>query len=373
MISPNKLIMLFLIVLGHHSASFSQTSTDLLISTSGAHPSLAYDLHGGIKVVWDNLADAVHMKHLDSLGRQLEDSCIFLNTYASLSPQIEVGEKYQIVVWEDRLSNDINWFKTYIMGDIFNNDSISTAGTYLMFNNNPITDAIRSDARAGFLNDTTIVVLWDGNGDSTIIQSGVYGQISSTSGNEIGDNFLITDHISEKTNSDRPRFVYSQGKNFFIVIWIDNSSGVNKIYGRKFDLNYKPQGSSFLISDDSAMTNMFYYSAAQDTSGNFVAVWIADKGKQSQIEWRWYDNNGVPTTGVEQLTPLDTLFDSGNSIDVSVDERERVVLVWEQKTSVKFDSKIYARCFSSTKTPISASFKVSTNNSNSYGLIRTSC
>jgi hypothetical protein len=359
--------IIVVILISYPVESLGQVKNDFIISDSGGHPSIAYDLKNGIYVSWDNLNDAIHLVHLDSLGIQLEYPESFENTYASFFPRVAVGRALSVIVWKDRLSNYINFFKTYIIGSILAGDSAVVVDT-LMFNNHPVDDAIRSDPDVSFINDTLFVVVWDGNGDSTRSpQSGVYGQIVSTFGNKIGDNFLITDHIKNATNSSRPRIICKQGNNFFIVIWEDNSSGHPSLYGRTFDFTGVPLDSSFLISDDNTITNLFYYSVALDTSGNFVTAWIADKGNKSQIEWRWYQSNGIPLMGVEALTSLDTLFNSGNSIDISIDEQNRIVVEWEQNTSIKFVSKIYGKCYLSDKTPFGNAFKVSTNNlPNSY-------
>ncbi len=71
----------------------------------------------------------------------------------------------------------------------------------------------------------------------------------------------------------------------------------------------------------------------------------------------------MPLTEVEPLTALDTLFNYESSIDLSIDEKNRVVVVWEQNTPQRFVSKIYGRCFRTNGTPLGNAFKVSTDSS----------
>jgi len=350
----NKLFT-FLLLLGFPSSLFSQFT----ISDSGQIPSIAYDLKGGLYVVWGNMEDAVHLKHLDSSGNTIENKT-FVKTYASVTPRIAVNPNYNIVVWEDRVSNIVSIFNTYIVGNIFTNSSTDTSNN-IMFNTN-YGDATRHYPDAGFINDTTIVVVWHGNGPSTPgPQTGIYGQIVSTAGNKIGGNFLITDHIANGANNGSPRIIFHEGNNFFIVAWRDNSSDSYRIYGRKFNLNGSPQGSSFLISDDSAITYLYYYSVAKDTEGNFVVVWTSDKENLSQMEWRWFTKDGIPTTPVEYLTPLDTLLSSASSVDVSIDEYGRIVLVWEQKNTENI-IKLFGKRFLADKTAFGNSFRITDEN-----------
>ncbi len=236
-------------------------------------------------VAWNLLFDAIHLVHVDSLGNVSKDSVSFTQTDASVAPQIAVNPPYTVVVWDDGISNYIRFFRTYIEGCIVQaNPPDTELYTYEMFNDNPMTDAIRGNPNIAFINDTTLAVVWDGNAQGFATQSIVTGQIVSVSGNKIGDNFLVTDHILNGVNSGVPRVIFAPANNFFTVVWEDNSAGVEDLYGRKFDLTGTLIGASFLISDDTAMTNLFYYSAAKDTGGNSVVVWIATKGKKSQIE-----------------------------------------------------------------------------------------
>jgi hypothetical protein len=351
-------IVVIVLLIGYPVESLSQSKGNFNISNSGNHPSLANDPNGGIYVVWDNIFDAIHAKHLDPSGT-IEDSIAFSYTDASIVPRLAVNSEYSIFVWDDRISNIVTYFKSYISGNIIHDHSADT--TYIMFNNNPVTNAYRGSPDVKFLNDSTFLVAWAGNDNTYGTVSEIFGQIVSVSGTKINDNFIITDHTNNNTNNYLPRIVSESNEKLFFVIWRDNSSGRANFYGRKFDFMGTPQGSSFLISDDTAITNLFYYSVALDTSGNFVVAWIADKGRKSQIEWRWYQGNGTPLTGVEILTPLDTLFSSANAIDISIDENNRIIMEWEQQTSTRFISKIYGQRYLSDRSPFGIAFKVSTN------------
>ena len=352
----SKTIFAIAIVLAFQIESVAQNRYEFTLADTGMRPTITDDLKGGEYVIWENHKDAIHLRHLDSLGNQLQDTVSLPHTFASRVPRVATNEKYTVAVWEDDISNTIDYYSNWIYSYAYDKDSVNS-GTFIIIDNG-YRDANRYAPDAGFVNDSTFVTVWYGQGASTPLQTGIYAQISSISGTWTGDNTLVSDHTTGSTNSLRSRVITHEGKDFYIVTWEDNSSGRPEIYGRRINLNGNPSSPSFLISADSTMTNMFYYGVAKDTSGGFGVVWIATKGNLSQIEWRWYDNQGVPLTDVESVTPLDTLFDYGNTIDAAIDEKGRIVVVWEQNTIE--GSKLLGQGFLANKSPKGNPFRIST-------------
>lgn len=222
-----------------------------------------------------------------------------------------------------------------------------------------------SDPDVAYLSDTSLVVVWDGNGLPTGSQSGIYGQITSTSGKPSGADFLVTDHCEAGTQNYLPRVLCRPQDNFFTAIWEDNSSGQYDLYGRKFAMNGSPLGPSFLISDDTTITGIGSYSVAQDTSGAFVVTWMADKEGGAQPEMRWFDNQDNPTTPVVRIYPLSSSFDPEDGVDVSIDRQGRFVVVWTESSQWDSGTQIYGQRFNSAKRELGTKFKVSADTVNS--------
>ena len=338
-------------------ASYSQNDTSISLAAAGSRPWATYLPNRGYYVAWDNLVvDAIHLRRVDLSGIPTNDTMSMINTIASLSPRTCANAHHVAVVWEDRLSNYISDFNTFIAGYIFNLDSLRS-GTYAIYNDG-YRDAIRDRPDVDFIDDTTLLVVWSGNGPLTISpQTGIYAQLYSTAGNFIGGNLLLTDHIQNGVNGTKPRVVAHAGSGHFIVTWVDNSMGSSRLFGRKFSSNGIAQAPSFLISDDSAMTDMYYYGVAHDTSGGFVISWIADRDTVSRIEWRWYDKNGLPSSDTKTVLGDSKLFDSG--MDLSIDEQNRTVLVWDQKTPK--GSKIFGQAFRADRSSLGKTFRVSSD------------
>ncbi|MHB1688382.1 MAG: hypothetical protein ACYCVH_13550 [Ignavibacteriaceae bacterium] len=124
--SSRIITKIILIVLLNCSVNlFPQIVSDFSIADSGSVPSVTYDLNGGIYVTWQNLKDAIYLKHLDAMGNTNGSTIKFSNTFASIFPRIAVSSINTIVVWEDRLSNIVSFFKSYIIGNISPNNTLA--------------------------------------------------------------------------------------------------------------------------------------------------------------------------------------------------------------------------------------------------------
>jgi hypothetical protein len=364
----NKRLMFYLMFISFFLYSLNaQEKNDFYISNSGSRPSLAIDSQGRVYVTWQNWGDAIYLKQYNQSGNQISDSLKFPYTNASETPRLAIDNENVGIVWNDRLSTIQDFYKTFITGDIFKSGSTSDSVDFI-FVDDIYANYYRQNPDITFLTDTIVVVVWNGNGDSTVSQQGIYAQISTANGDGLGKNILINAHIGSQINSYGPRVFHHKGDNYFVVSWVDNSLGHNALYARKFDTSRVALGPSILVSNDSSMIDMFYYSAAQDENGNIVFLWIADKGKKSQMEWRWYSDSLFSLTNVEQLTPLDTLFDSGNSIDISVDQDGKSIAVWEQRTSTKNRYVIVGQRYGSDKEPIGNNFIISLDDTTSSEL-----
>ena len=167
-------------------------------------------------------------------------------------------------------------------------------------------------------------------------------------------------------NSKRPLVRSFPSTNNFVVIWIDDYSGKDEIYGRLFSSNGIPKDYSFLITDSSGMSNFFYLSMDMDSLGNYVVVWSAEVNSRWGIYWRWYDNNGEPLTGVSSLTDGTNQVSLYSDVYCFISNGGKIIVLWEQDEDNY--SRIYAQRFNSNRTPIGKPFRVSSNQRAYYQL-----
>jgi hypothetical protein len=340
--TKTQITVLFVIVLTScYGMVEGQIRSDFVLADNGLHPCIEVDREGHLHATWDTF-EGVYYKLFDSLGNPL---IIFRKIPNSdMLPRLTVITEYAVIVWFNRTVHELS----YIVGQVFsiNGELVSDP---IEFNNKGRTPDVC------FLNDSTFIVAWIDN-----FSQGVFGQISTRSSQFIGERLVLSDHEIPYRyfNYGNPRVLSNIANGNFIVIWRDDHLGSNKIFGRLFYSDGSPQDSSFLISDDPELTDIFYMSVAMGPNGDFVVVWEGSKANLKQVQWRWFQTDGTAIGPSEPIvSEVDTIIWSP-CVDIAIDQDGRCVVVWEhEKNGYR---KIYAQRFLPDRTLLGSSFRVST-------------
>ncbi|PIR39166.1 MAG: hypothetical protein COV35_01210 [Alphaproteobacteria bacterium CG11_big_fil_rev_8_21_14_0_20_39_49] len=123
---------------------------------------------------------------------------------------------------------------------------------------------------AGFDNENYVIVwqseVQDGDG------SGIYGQMFSSDGSKIGNEFLV--NVTTAGSQVKPSVdVLKNGD--FVVTW--GNDVTNELYAKIISPAYVNNGNELLISDNYRDTSPNESVLALE-NGNFVAVWVANNG-----------------------------------------------------------------------------------------------
>jgi len=251
---------------------------------------------------------------------------------------------------------DLFSFNSYIRGQILPIGS-DTVGSSLLFND-IYYDANRWSPDVNFIDDSTFVVVWFGEGPETPGPNmGVYGQVATILNPATSDS-LLSDHGFSNTRFGETRVLSIPSTGNFVAIWWDDNGGNKNIYGRLFYKDGLPKDSSFLITENPELTDLFYLSAAIDANGDFGVVWGTEIDSLWQIRLRWFGNDGTALGPSESITSTLDTIPSVPSVDIAIDRDGKSVVVWEQME--KGLIKIYARRFLPDKNPLGNSFGVST-------------
>ena len=338
----------------------AQNVSDFVVSNFGLRANLDIDNENNMHVVWDSVDLDFYSRYavFDSMGKNVKPSKL-ITTFSAQTPNIKIKGKYAAVVWQE-LSQSYN---SYIFGKVIDvlSDTITTKDILI---NDVYFDAYRYNPEIDFIIDTTFIVVWYGGGPQTPDQ-GVYGQILTISLNKVGNNFLISDHGGSEIKYGEAKVMSFPFNDEFVVIWRDNYSGENKVYGRLFDTSGNAKGNSFLISDYPDSGYIFYLSGATDLStGNYAVVWAVENSPVWQIRLRWLNDNGIPMGPSESVTSENDSVSYAASVDVDIDEEGKSVIVWEQEFNG--NTYIFGRRFDSNKNPFGKIFKVSKNEFSDY-------
>jgi len=122
-ILPKVFVFVFLICFSNLN---SQILNNFSIADSGSVPSINSDLNGGIFVSWQKLNDAIYLTRIGADGNEIGNKIKFSNTYASITPRISVNSRNILVVWNNKLSNIVNPFQSFIIGNISPKNTLDT-------------------------------------------------------------------------------------------------------------------------------------------------------------------------------------------------------------------------------------------------------
>ncbi|MBX9578248.1 MAG: PT domain-containing protein, partial [Chthoniobacterales bacterium] len=213
-------------------------------------------------------------------------------------------------------------------------------------NNNPTVAALSG---GGF------VVTW--NNDAFPLQ--IYGRRYDSSGNAIGSSEFQISTLTTGNNVAPSVAAFSGGG--FVVTWRnDVSSGIDQIYGRRYDSSGNAIGSSEFQISTLTTGNNNNPTVAALSGGGFVVTWNND-AFPLQIYGRRYDSSGNAIGSSEfQISTLST--GSHQNPSVAAFSGGGYVVTWWNNAS---PNKVYARRYDSSGNAIGSSeFQINTNTGN---------
>lgn len=353
-----KIISCFIVLGCAIEFVFGQIRPNFVLVPKGVTPQIAIDAQGNMHVVTENLAEGLISEGafyglFDSLGYEIVAPKMISNTNSTQTPRLAIGRNHVIVVWR--------WVTVY-GGGFIHGKLLSMTGDVISQTLDFGEDCCpsRGSPDVAFLNDTTYIVVWSGEGPLTPTNTeGIYGQIATTSGRFIGSNMVLNDHDAQDLDTFLVRVLSNPGSGRFVVIWIDDYLGGYGVFARFINNDGTAQGSSFRVSEDPEILWVTDLSAAMDSVGNISVVWsFIRKDTTRQIRWRRFNADGTPlgnSLRVDSDTDPGTAF---RPVDIAIDAEGKCVIVWRHHVYGK--SKIYAQRFLEHGTPYGNAFRIST-------------
>ncbi len=278
--SPIKLILGIVIFL-YISKLSAQIRQDFNISDSTNFRSVAVDSRGYLHSVEETDKD-LYFGSYDSLGYIIRKVKIAQGS-SNQEASIFLNDDFITFLWRQITPA----FNDYINCIVYDRKKHHLSEIIRV--NDAFGDANRFHPHGCFMNDTTFLAAWSGYGPDGI---GVYGQIVTTSLKFIGEKIDISDHIDFDTRHGDPKILALSELKKIIIFWRDNSSGIFNIYGRIFSYDGVPQDSSFRVSEDSTLTDLWDFDVKQIDTARILVVWAAEKQSDWYLQWRLLDNAG---------------------------------------------------------------------------------
>lgn len=207
------------------------------------------------------------------------------------------------------------------------------------------TDSTISVARNG-----KKVVTWVSN-DAHL--RGIFAQRYNADGSKNGNEIKVTQ--GEETGEQFTEFGFKNvavsEDGGFMVVWTAPNSQYWGVYGRKFDSNGIPIGSSFLISNNNQFTQN-YQSISARGNGDYVVTWTDHNDLNIYAKIYKSDNSNIEIFPVNANT-VGTQYGS----DVAVATNGNFVITW-----IDNDRSISAQRFDSNGTMVGTQFTVNASN-----------
>lgn len=333
----------------------AQSNSQFVVAENGVRPAISVDNSRRVGIVWsDNSHYAIYYKRLDSEGGTLMDTVRISLTSGSPGveqPSIAATGGFELVVWRKQAS-----FNSYIIGRLIDTME-SVAGGEEQINDN-FSDAQRFRPRVADMNDTTLAIVWNGDGPQTAFSaSGIYAQTISTQAERGGSNVLLSDDTLDTKGNSNPMLAVRRDLDTLVVVWLDGGSRGNKIMARAFDKSLAPLGQSWLVTEDTSFTYFWSPSAGIDLRGNVSIAWAAERNDGLwNVYLLMYDRQGNPM-GPVMTVDLGANFDWVPEVRLSIDDEGKMVIVWESVAGEKIHIK--GQRFNSQGNPVGGNFFIS--------------
>ncbi len=337
---------------------YAQIRADFYLSDSAGYARIMIDIDGKLHTTWNR--NGIYYQLLDSSGFPITElKNISYDNYTANPNGIAVNEEYVVVVWRS-----LSWtFNSYIMGQLLTLNGDTLSGN-VMFNDN-YGDAERFEPDVTFLTDTTLIVVWDGDGPAG---KAVYGQISSNLLIHVGGNLVLSDLNTNNRDELRdisflvPRVASNNDSPNFIAVWMDDRFGTYKVFGRLFSKDGAPLDSSFLISENPDFISACCPSVIMNPNGEFTIVFSAEfPNFEQNIYLRQFNVNGTPLGNSIRINEDSTYVPSVS--DIAIDNDSKTIVIWEHSETYSAKGYLLAQRFSIYNELIGENYRISTRDS----------
>ncbi|UCB52885.1 MAG: T9SS type A sorting domain-containing protein, partial [Candidatus Zixiibacteriota bacterium] len=227
-------------------------------------------------------------------------------------------------------------------------------GTNLILNDDQL-GANQGHPQIAIRADGGFAVVWE---DFRRGGSDIFMRRFDQSASPLSDDYIVNEGLGRFYHG-RPDLACDELGNL-LVVWEDTRGGLLEIYAQLFDNSGNPTGGNLRVNCQGMISN-FSPSCDMSPGGDFVAVWSATEGSQSDVYGRLFSSSGEPVDACFRIN------DDGLSVDhlqprVAMDGSGGFVVVWQDGREEQ--DRIYAQRFAPDGSRKGANFAVYCDRSN---------
>lgn len=248
------------------------------VDISHRNPSVSADLAGNFNVCWDDNRNDYN----DVYARQFNNNGIPVAVDFKVSSDITYNTKQENAIIESDENGNfiICWedhrfgFNGEIFAQSYLNDGTAVDENFIV--NDDIGSENERKPSIALDGNENFIIVWEEN---RTIGDGVYGQRYTSDGIPIQDNFKINDNLGD--NWVLSSSVAANFDGSFVVTWADFRTGNHNIYAQIYSANGTALGNNFKVNYLSAYINYSPVVVCKQ-NGDFIICW-GDSPEDSKI------------------------------------------------------------------------------------------
>ncbi len=212
---------------------------------------------------------------------------------------------------------------------------------------------------AVYLNDTTFVVTWSGNGPQTGDFKGRYGRLGSSNSGMIGPNLYLSDDRPTESYAGLGKVTANKFTGDFMMAWTEASFQTPKLFllGRVFSQSGPPKTPSVILTADTLYEDLWAPAIQWNSNTEeYIIAWPERRATSWYIKLKRVDENGVQIGMIETVNPDGNAL-SHASLDIAIDTNGDFLVVWENIENDR--SRIYGQRYLSDGAAIGTNFRIS--------------
>lgn len=313
--------------------------SDDLTGMEQIQPRVAVGYSGEIAVIWADKRDgysSIYYQFLDSNGVAL-GSNKKIGGISVTAPQYEPSLHSNLLgqfasVWKDYRNGSYPFSPDiYYAGMDTSGAGLNRAATQIRI------DSTCQSPDVAVLPNGNIIAVW---ADYRNHNWDIYAQRFNSGGSAIGDNFKVNDE-SGVFQQHSPR-VAGLSDGGFVVVWYDNRSGDDDIYGQRFDVSGNAVENNFKISDDQSGKRQAYPAVSADGNGRFFIAWVDWRNgsypDNPDIYFRRYNVAGNPLYVSRRVNPEGDNSSAQRDVSLCSDRMGNLGIVWADSSTGQWNT-----------------------------------
>ncbi len=325
-------------------------------TTHFGNPAVGVSRNGNFVIAWPDshpvLGQRIFAQRYDRSGQQI-DTIFIANDFGQESyfPRISFDRNGNfIITWINRVPN-------IVCGQIF--DSLANRiDTNFTINDSggPRMD-LQKEVSVNYLNNGNFIVAWNGEKSPPGPIKAIYARMFYSNGQPMDWGFKVNDHDTTPNSPAWPA-VCTYGNNSFVIAWQDCREWCPDIYAQRYDSTGNRVGENFLVNDTASRTtrSRLEHPTVVGNNNRFIIAWRKRHSPfNNNIVFKVYDSNGI-ARGPNQLLSTDKGYAYQFAPCITRGPDKRFFITWSDTRHKFIDA--YAKLFDSLGNVLTSDFEV---------------